>query len=274
MPSLAKPSKGAKGPSKPAPAHLKAEKFKARAHPVGKPGAHALPSAAQDPKHLIEIGARATSERLLEFTAAIVAKVKGAPQFAAFGLDAAWCSAIDAQIEIVRAAGKAVDDAKESDLPDAEALHEAIVAAKAWRRRAAAIVSITPAIAHDLPAQQTGVSPAKLSASLRALLPLAGHHQATVSGGGPALRKEGEAILAALTVARDAHLHGVGSLSPKLRAAQKEKGILVDELKRAARAARVASPTDASLFSLSHLRAQAKPSKGAAKPTSPASPAK
>ena len=268
MPSLAKPSKGAKGPSKPAPRHLKEEKLKLKPHTMkGKPGEHALPSAGQDPKHLIEVGARAGTDTLVAFATKIIDRVEAQPKFAGVGLGGEWCKAMRAQLAAVGAESVGIDDAKELTLPDAEALHDAIEAAKAWRTKAAAIISMTPAIAASLPSLSTGSSPAKLGASIRAMLPLAGHHQATVSGGGPALRKEGEAVLAALTVARDAHLHIVGSLSPQQRDRQLHKGIVSDELKRASRAARLLVPTEAALFSLRHLRGPQKTKKAAAPAT-------
>jgi hypothetical protein len=119
----------------------------------------------------------------------------------------------------------------------------------------------------------TGTSVAKLSASIRKLLPLVAHPDARPSGGGAEMKRAGQAAIDALARAQAAQKKAVGVLSPEVRALNQSKGLLYEELRRLARPARRVAPADAASFAVrAHVVAptRGRGRKSPAKPTTPA----
>jgi hypothetical protein len=127
--------------------------------------------------------------------------------------------------------------------------------AKAWRRDALTVIKMTPGIDH--PAHiATGSSIPLLAKSMRAIVPFVAHAKAAASGGGAAMKLAGAKLIADVATAGDAHKKALVALSPELRALNREKGVLYNELKRMAVAARnLAGPAAHGFALATHLRA-------------------
>jgi len=216
----------------------------------------ALHSLKLDRTHLADVGARCPTEALLKLLHTVLPKRAAHADFATYGFDAAWASAVTALGAELEAAAAAVGSAKSDTLPSGLALDQAIATAKDFRRRAATTVSLTTELAKRHGLIATGASTARLIRSLQALLPDVGSAYAVPHGGGAAMVKEGTAIVATLEKAQAAHQTALGKLSVPIRALQEKKGVLYEELRRLARAARAVVPAEAGLFAVSgHVRA-------------------
>lgn len=245
--------------------------------PVAKkaatPKGAAKPPSATQRAHLIEVGARHSTDKLLTFAATVLAQVGAHAGFATFGFDAAWVARTQAQIDAIDAAATALSDARSATLPGATALTDAIAAAKQWRRDAATSVMLAAIPHHFTP---TGSSVPGLMRSVTDLLALIGDASATPFGGGPKKKSEGTALLAALKKARAAHVTELAKLSPAQADLQAQKGALYESLNRLARAARNVMPGQASAFATSTHLATGRHHKAPAAPPGalPAAPAK
>ncbi|MFI5303119.1 MAG: hypothetical protein ACHREM_33935, partial [Polyangiales bacterium] len=211
--------------------------------------------------------------KLIDFSTAVLANVGAHAGFATFGFDHAWVAAMQKQVGALVAQAKSVEAAHGDTLPGAEAVANAIADAKEWRRNAATSVMLTPGLAHAF--TPSGSSVPGLMRSISSLLPLIGDARATAFGGGPAVKKSGEARLSALEAARAQHLAEIAKLTPAMKDLQASKGAIYEALNRLARAARTVLPGEAKAFATStHVGARkARAPKAAPKPVIPAAPA-
>ena len=216
----------------------------------------ALPSASLPEADRVDVGSRYAVTKLTDLAKDVLPRVHRAP-FARFGFDARWVSAIEALVAEIDVASARTQDARDGSLPTGEALDAAVAATKAWRRDAMTVVSITASLRAKATHIAAGSSIAKLVQSVKTLLPLVGQASAVSSGGGPAMKAAGALLLTKLAGARDAHKAGLGKLTPEVRALNAAKGILYEELRRVATAARAVVPAEAHLFAVSaHVRSQ------------------
>jgi hypothetical protein len=212
-----------------------------------------LPSASLPALHLVEVGARYSASKLVSHAHAVLAKLSSYG-FASFGFSDAWAAAVLALVTEVEAGAERKGELSGGVVPTADALHEAIRAAKEWRRDAVTVVEVTPSLRGRAAAAGTGSSVAKLCASIRKLLPLVAHPDAKPNGGGAEMKRAGQAAIDAVASAQAAHKKALGVLSPEVRALNQTKGLLYEELRRLARAARRVAPADAASFALrSHV---------------------
>jgi hypothetical protein len=209
----------------------------------------ALPSAALPETHLIEVGARYSGARLVEHAHTVIAKLDSYP-FARFGFDTAWTAAVGALIAQIESSVESKAELAADVAPTAEALHVAVKAAKEWRRDAGTTLQVTPTLRARAPSIGTGSSIPKLVASIRKLLPLIAHRDAASGGGGTEMKRQGERLITDLERAQAAHRKAIGKLSPEVRALDKAEGVLYEELRRLARAARRVAPSEAALFAV------------------------
>lgn len=222
--------------------------------PVKPAAKNVLPSAALAEADRVDVGSRYAVAKLTGLATTILGEM-ATFAFERFGFGAPWHQAMGALIAQVEHTAESKQVAKDSALPTGEALDKLLGDAKTWRRDAQTTIGITPGLAGLGPNAGTGTSIAKLSASIRKLLPIVGDPRATDFGGGPAAKAAGAALLIGLTSAVAAHKAALAKLSPEVRALNAQKGLLYEELKRVSRAARNVAKGAASKFAVStHLR--------------------
>ena len=254
----------------PAPPAARASRVQTKKHVSLPAGSGALVSSREPAAHLIQVGARVSGRKLIDLFHALRPKLDAHPRFASFGFDAAWADAVESLCAEIEASTEHKSSLHDDALPTAGALHDAIDAAKEWRRDAAAILSVAPKLASKVPALHTGTSVDALAASIRKLLPLVSASSAAPFGGGAAMKASGTAALAALTNAQAAHKKASGAISPAVRETSRLEGILYEELRRLARIARRVCPTERALFVVTkHVRVK-HPSLTHAGPAAPA----
>jgi hypothetical protein len=228
-----------------------------------------LPSAKLDATHLIDVGGRYNASALTTLATSSLAKMTSA--FAAFGFNDPWKEKVVSLVDVINAQVDVVQAGKDDALPGARALDASIAAAKAWRRTAHTVLSVTPGMMSELPAQ-TGSSIAKLGASLKSVAGSVSAADATPYGGGPKFGAEGKALAKDLDAKWRTHRAEIAKLSPEQKTLHAAKGILYEELKRLARAARSVTPADAHAFAPSmHVRSH-RHRADKAPPTPPAPP--
>jgi len=203
-----------------------------------------LSSAQKPQKELAAIGARFNGDLLIAHAENVFPKITEA--FHKFGFGPEWTGAMHVLIDEIRAGSEKTVALDADALPTHHDLLSAMDRAKEWRRDAMTVAAL---VLRRVPAA-TGSSVSGLVRSMKKLIPIAGAASAARSGGGPAMKKDGQKLISELQKAEKAHAGAAAKLSPELRAQNAREGILYEELRRVALVARRVVPAEASLFSV------------------------
>jgi hypothetical protein len=219
----------------------------------GIAGDYDLPSQVYTVLDLVDAGSRFSVKGLQDHWSTVTAQIDAA--FKVYGFNAEWLDAMGRLDVDISDAAERRASADEDLLPTGTALDDAVAQAKAWRKHARTVVAVTPGLTRT-GHTPTGSSVAQLKASLKQLLPQVGRAATIRFGGGAAERARGQALITKLDKAAAAHRAALAKLRPEIRTLNLLKGLLYEELKRLATAARnVLSPAGAHAFAVTtHVR--------------------